>query len=131
MVIDEFPVIIGDYSVPRDGPPIALDAKATRSWAIDLDRFECICPERRRRHELFLSVQERTLMLLLEGYSLGEIDWARVNAFQVRLQREESSKDPSTSTKHRLSKAFKKLTARAIKNVIGAPERNQSTAMSA
>jgi hypothetical protein len=33
VAINEFPVILGDY-IPRDGPPIALDAKATRIWAV-------------------------------------------------------------------------------------------------
>ena len=132
MVIDEFPIILGD-NVPSDGPPIALDTKPVRRWVIDLDRYECVCPERRRRHELQLSADERTLMLVVDGgITIHSILERAAEARQVRLNREESLKDFKIVQKRRLSRRLKEfISGRALKSIIVAPVRNQSAAMTA
>jgi hypothetical protein len=127
LVIEEFRVIIGD-SIPREGAPLTLNTKAMPSFVIGLDRFECIRPERRRKYELWLDAEERTSILLTEGYSLEDIAYATLLALKVRSQRADSSKD--RFPKHRIAKAIVS-TGRAIKNIIGAPERKGNTAKSA
>jgi hypothetical protein len=116
LTIDEFPIIVGE-SVPREGPPIALGPTAFRRQVIDLDRFECIRPERRGRLELLLDPEERMSILLMRGYTVDKIIDAALRAAQVRISRGESSKDKS-SRKERIAKALVKnpfvSTSRAI-----------------
>jgi hypothetical protein len=127
IVIVEFPVIIGD-SIPREGAPLTLDAKAIRSFVIGLDRFECIRPERRRKYELWLDAEERISILLTEGCSLEDIANATLLPLKVRSQRADSSKN--RFPKHQIAKAIV-FTGRAIKNMLGAPARKENTAKSA
>jgi len=91
--VDEFAIIIGD-AVPRNGPPIALESKAIRSFSMDVDDFEATRPVRRRAlDDMQLDSWQRTRILFDQGHSPESIAFATSSAESIRLNREQSSQD--------------------------------------
>lgn len=130
LTISEFPIIVGD-TVPREGPPITMAAKATRKLVIDLDRFEAARPERRDIRDLFLDAEERTCLLLWAGFSIGEVADAALETCRIHVDREHNAR---LSSKQRIHKVLD-ATRRALKSILiprpRIPQHNTVIALSA
>ena len=111
MTILEFPIILGD-TVPREGPPIAMAAIATRKLVIRVDRFEGARPERRDTRDLFMDAEDRTCLLLLADFSMHEVADAALEASRIRVDREHNAK---LSSKQRIHKVLD-TTRRTLKS---------------
>jgi hypothetical protein len=128
LTILEFSITLGD-TVPREGPPITMAAKATRKLVIDLDRFEAARPERRATRDLFLDAEERTCLLLVEGFTMRRITDAALEACRIKVDRREHN--AKLSSKQRIHKLFD-TTRRTLKCMVFRPIQHQSEiAMSA
>jgi hypothetical protein len=128
LTILEFPITLGDGSVPREGPPITMADKASRKLVIDLDRFEAARPERRDTRDLFLDAEDRTCLLLLAGFSVGQIADAALEACRIKIDREHSN--TKLSSKQRIHNVFD-MTRRTLKSMVIRPTQNSKSAMSA
>jgi hypothetical protein len=121
LTISEFPITLG-HTVPREGPPITMAAKATRKLVIDLNRFEAARPERRETKDLFLDAEERTCLLLLEGFTIRQIADAALEACRIKVDRQHNTK---LSSKQRISKVLD-TTRRTLKSLVIRPIQHQS-----
>jgi hypothetical protein len=129
LTISEFPIALGT-TVPREGPPITMAAKATRKLVIGLDRFEAVRSERRDTRDLFLDAEDRTCLLLLAGFSMHDVADAALEACRIRVNRERNAK---LSSKQRIHKVLGTTTKRTLKSVtmIRPIQRKSEIAMSA
>lgn len=128
IAIEEFPTVLGD-SVPREGAPIALGNKATRSLSISLEEFERIRPQRRERGKLVIDKVTRDIMLLDAGYSVEDILNATESASRIQADRDDTIKKEHNS-KFRVVKLVN-VTRRAFMNLINPIKNSSLTARSA
>jgi hypothetical protein len=91
LVITEFPIILGDNPAVSAGAPVTIDWTPQNESSFSIMAYEeCKPKRRRRRRKLLISVSNRTLLLLVAGYSIDEIGNASTNAQDIKFGRQES-----------------------------------------
>lgn len=124
VTISEFPITLG-ATVPREGPPIAMAANATRKLVIHLDRFEAVRPERREKRDLLLNAEDRTCLLLLAGFSMHQVADASLEVCRIQVDREHNAKSASSKQRRIVHKVLD-TTRRTLKRMVIRPIQQQS-----
>jgi hypothetical protein len=71
----------------QDGPPVQIGWTPEKENVLAINVYEVFRPRRRDRTDLFLSTDERTETLLLQGYSEDEIHAASTECARVKYER--------------------------------------------
>jgi hypothetical protein len=124
VAIREFPMILGDNpAVSSGGPPIQLDWEPQNESTKNMDLYEYLKADRRRKRP-YLTSNERQKIVQNAGYTKEEINDAIVGVLQIRKLRTESMEE--TGGWDRFKKIFAKQLHGTFKSLIGSKPKSSS-----
>jgi len=92
LTIHEHALKLGDNPACSCGAPLELEWDALSTSTRNLELYEYMRGERRKRSKLAIPVQKRAKLLLESGYSLDDIADATLEVEEVKKQRADSLK---------------------------------------